>query len=300
MNIPAYKGLFIATYTPMDEDGRIRLDVVPDLVDLNIEAGASGLYICGTTGEGMSLTTDERKQLASAFIKAADGRVPVVIQTGHNALPDACDLTAHAAAEGAVGVSAHPPTYYKVEDMESLVECSRIVAASAPSLPFYYYHIPGFTGAHFPMKEFCVEAVNKIPTFGGLKFSDSRVDFLKRAKDATPDNLNFFWGCDEMLFSGLANGIEAAVGSTYNVFGKEFLKVIERFEAGDINGAAEQQLFCTKLIAAVAKYPFHSAMKAILTRMGAPCGPTRLPNKRISESQANSLFQELEELGFEV
>ena len=284
----------------MNSDGSINLKAVPDLVEFNIQSGAAGLYLCGTTGEGMSLSTSERKALTESFIKAAAGRVPVIVQVGHNAIPDASELARHAEASGAEGVSAHPPTYYKVEDLNSLVELSKQVAANAPSLPFYYYHIPSFTGAHFSMKEFSIRAMQEIPTFGGLKFSDSRIDFLKQATDACPDELNWFWGCDEMLLAGLCNGIDAAVGSTYNVFAGEFSKVIEHFKNKNLEEAQAAQLHCTKLISTVAQYPFHAAMKCLLTRFGAPCGPTRLPNLQMTPQMEEKLVGDLRLLNFDV
>lgn len=299
MNIPQYKGLFVATYTPLKTNGELNPDAIQALVDWNIESGAAGLYVCGTTGEGMSLSVSERKVLTTEFIKAAKGRVPVIIQVGHNALPDACELAQHAQSEGADGISAHPPTYYKVENLESLIECSRVVAQSAPNLPFYYYHIPAFTGAHYSMRDFAIKAQGIIPNLAGLKFSDSRVDALKLAESVSPADYNFFWGCDEMLLSGLCNGLVTAIGSTYNVFGKEFSHVCQLFENGQIEKAAEAQVICTKMILAVAQYPFHSAMKALLTKLGAPCGQTRQPNLPISEKETNELVSELKDLGFQ-
>ena len=300
MNVPSYQGLFFATYSPMHADRSLNLNVIPDLVEYNIQSGAAGLYLCGTTGEGMSLSTQERKDICEAFIKAVSGRIPVIVQVGHNAIPDACDLARHAEASGAQGISAHPPTYYKVEDVESLVELSKQVAAASPTLPFYYYHIPSFTGAHFSMKEFSIRASNEIPTFGGIKFSDSRIDFLKQAMDACHSDLNWFWGCDEMLFSGLSNGIHAAVGSTYNVFAREFYKVIDHFNNGNLEEAQKAQLHCTKLISTVAQFPFHAAMKSLITRFGVPCGPTRLPNLPMTPELEEKLFERLRDLNFEV
>lgn len=290
--------MFVATYTPMDEHGGVLYSSISPLVEFNLQSGVSGFYVCGTTGEGMSLSTRERKDIATAFIEAVNGRAPVIIQTGHNCLREAAALAEAAAEAGADGISAHCPTYYRVSDVPTAVECSAEVASAAPHLPFYYYHIPPFTGCQIPMRDFCQVAMDRIPNFAGVKFSDTRVDMLRAAMDVCPKSYGFFFGCDEMLLSGLASGVRAAVGSTYNLFAYQFLEVMVAIQQGDYHRAAQRQAYCSSLVAAVARYPFHAAMKALLTRSGIPCGPPRLPMARISDSSTSQLIRDLEQLGF--
>lgn len=297
MKSTPYNGLYVAAYTPMDDLGNVNLDAVPALVEHNLKSGISGFYICGTTGEGMSLTTSERIDLAEAFIKAVDRRAPVIIQVGHNCLRDAAVMAEAAAEAGADGISAHVPTYYRVSDVEMAVQCSAEVAKAAPDHPFFYYHIPPFTGCHISMRDYSLEAMDKIPNFKGLKFSDTRVDFLKAAMEVCPEDYGFFFGCDEMLMAGLTHGVPAAVGSTYNVFAPQFLSMMEALSSGDLELASRRQAECSKLISAVARYPFHAAMKALLSRLGAPCGTTRPPNRPISSAQTDELIKELADLG---
>jgi N-acetylneuraminate lyase len=298
MNKNTYRGLYVASYTPMDDQGNVHLEAIPALVEFNIQLGVAGFYICGTTGEGMSLTTEERIAVADRFIQAVGGRFPVIIQIGHNSLKDTEVLAAAADASGADGISAHVPTYFKVTDVETAVECSRITAAAAPNRPFFYYHIPSFTGCHISISEYTRVAMEKIPSFRGVKFSDTRVDFLKAAMDIAPVDYGFFFGCDEMLLAGLTQGVPAAVGSTYNLFAEPFNQVISALAANNLTEASMIQAHCSRLIAAVAKYPFHAAMKALLTRSGVPCGTTRLPNKPISPKQVDELVATLASLGF--
>ena len=106
-------GLIAATFTPMKEDGRLDLAKIPNVVEKLISEGINGLYVCGGTGEGASLTSDERKATANAFIQAASGRVPVIVQVGHNSLFEAQQLATHAARTGASAISAITPTFFK-------------------------------------------------------------------------------------------------------------------------------------------------------------------------------------------
>ena len=106
------EGLIAATFTPMNSDGSLALSRVAPMVDRLISDGVSGLYVCGSTGEGPSLSTQERFEVAASFVSASRGRVPVVVQVGHNSLAEAATLAAHAERIGAQAISATPPSYF--------------------------------------------------------------------------------------------------------------------------------------------------------------------------------------------
>ena len=84
-------GLIAATFTPMRPDGSLNLAMAKPIVDHLIHSGVSGLYVCGSTGEGPLLTTDERKETAAAYVEAAAGRLPVVVQVGHSSVVEAAN-----------------------------------------------------------------------------------------------------------------------------------------------------------------------------------------------------------------
>lgn len=132
-------GLMAATFTPMREDGTLNLSRVGPIVDHLRRQGVSALYVVGSTGEGVSLSTRERQQTVEAFIEAAAGRMPVVVHVGHNSLVEAREAAAHAERLGAAGLSAVPPSYFKPESLDVLVASMAEVAAAAPTLPFYFF-----------------------------------------------------------------------------------------------------------------------------------------------------------------
>ena len=166
------RGLIAATFTPFRADGALDVKRIKPSIEAVLAQGANGLYVCGSTGEGPLLTTAERQQVAEASVKAARGRVPVVVQVGHNSIEEARELAAHAQRIGADAVSATPPGYFKPDTLESLVDCTARIAAGAPRLPFYYYHIPVLTGVRFDMVGFLRRGGPRIPTLRGIKFSD--------------------------------------------------------------------------------------------------------------------------------
>ena len=161
-------GLVPATFTPMHADGSLNLDLVLPMVERLLAFKVMSMFVCGTTGECASLSTAERKATLEAFITAAAGRIPVIAHVGHTAIADSRDLAAHAESSGAAAISATPPFYFKPASVSVLVDCMAAIAAAAPSLPFYYYHIPHFTGVALEMEDFLHEAADLLRHVGAV------------------------------------------------------------------------------------------------------------------------------------
>jgi len=291
-------GLIAAACTPFDDRGRLNTDRIPPMVDHLLEMGVSGFYVCGTTGEGASLTGQERREVASAFVEAVRGRLPVLVQVGHNSLLEACGLAEHAAACGATAISANAPSYFRVSKTETLVGCMAEVAASAPRLPFYYYHIPELTGCTVSMVDFLQHAPEAIPNFAGLKYSSPTVHEFQRLLAAHGSQFDFLWGCDEMLLSALVVGARGAVGSTYNIAAPLFRGIIEAWSDGEVERARGLQELAVEMVAALERRPFHPALKEVLKIQGLDCGACRMPLRTLDALEVESLKADLEVIGF--
>ena len=296
--MPQLQGLIAATYTPLTTDGKLNLPQVHPLVEHLLASGVDGLFVCGSTGEGMSLTTSERKELATAYIEAAQGRVPVLIHVGHNSLAEAADLAQHAAAAGATAISATCPSYYPIHSLDVLVDAMASVAAAAPQTPFYYYHIPVLTGVNLSMSRFLPQAAERIENLAGLKFTHSAMDEYQRCRDMQDGRFDVLWGFDEMLLSAMAVGARGAVGSTYNIAAIHYRKIFAAFDAGEIERARQLQAQAVAFIGILVDYSFHSAVKQVLCWQGIDCGPTRLPLPTLSAESRQTLRKRLDEIGF--
>ena len=290
-------GLIAATYTPMLEDGSVNVDQVAPMVDHLRRSGVSGLYVCGSTGEGISLTGAERMMVAEAYVRSS-GEMPVVVQVGHNSLFEARDLAKHAQQIGADAISANAPSYFKITDVETLVSSMKEIAAAAPKLPFYYYHIPHLTGAAIDMLDFLEAASKSIPNLAGIKYTAPTAHEYQQCLEWQAGRYNVLWGSDEMLLSALAIGARGAVGSTYNFAAPLYRRVIEAFDAGNLAEAREHMSKAVQMIRTIYQYPFHSTAKAILKMQGVECGRCRLPQKGISAAQIDKLTNELTAIGF--
>jgi len=291
-------GLVAATQSPMHDDGSIALDQVGPIVEHLVQNGLGGIFVCGTTGEGPLLTSEERCQLAEAYVKAVAGRFPVIIQVGHNSVAEACSLAAHARQIGADAVSAVSPSYFRPTTVESLVQCLQPIAAAAGELPFYYYNIPSFTGVDLSMPDFLRLGATEIPTLTGIKFTHSDLMQFQQCLQFDGGAFDILFGIDENLLAGLSLGARGAVGSTYNFAAPIYHRVIQAFESGDMAAARTEQYKSVRMLDILFKYPFNAACKAVMGMLGINCGPVRPPLQQIQPEQRSALQGELESLGF--
>jgi len=273
------KGLIAAPPTAFLDDGLIDLSVVAPLAQFLKQQGVVGVFVNGTTGEGMSLSIEEREQLAAEWRRVLPTGMKLFVHVGHNSLVECQRLSRHAQAIGADAIAAIAPGFFKPVGIDSLVDWCVPVAAAAPDLPFYFYHMPSMNGVNLSIADFLPRAAERIPNLAGIKFTHEAMGDYFSALRVSGGRFDVLWGRDEMLLGALAMGAEGGVGSTYNVIAPVYLKLIEAFQRGDLMAARNYQAQAIVFIdALVATGNFFVALKAALRAQGIPITPAvRLP-----------------------
>lgn len=290
--------LIAAPFTPFHDDGSLDLDAVPRQVERLRADGVSGAFVCGTTGEGASLTLAERRQVAQRWRDLAGEELAIIVHVGATSAYDARSLAEHAASIGANAIAAVGPYYHRPGSVADLVAFCGFVAAGAPDVPFLYYHIPSMTGLAFAMAEFIELARERIPSFGGIKFTHGDLAEFGRCLELAGDRLAVHYGRDQHLLGGLALGASSAVGSTYNFAAPLYLRMAAAFAAGDLGAARKAQGIARAMIDVAGRYGGLSAMKAISDLLGVPCGPTRMPLSYPGPTDRQRLAEDLRQVGF--
>jgi N-acetylneuraminate lyase len=292
------EGLLAAVFTPFHEDGSLNLGLIPSLVDKMVTDGLKGIFICGSNGEGPNMTTEERMKVAEEFVKAANGRILIIVHVGHSSIAEAKILAAHAAEIGANAFSSVAAFYFKPVSVQNLADCMAEIAAAAPDLPFYYYHIPHLTGMNMDMVEFLQSAGDLIPNLAGIKYTATTLQEYQACLNFEDRRFDILFGVDEMLLPALAVGARGAIGSTYTFAAPLFLKTVEAFNRGDLTAAREHHAYMVDVIRILLKYPPIPGQKAIMKMLGWDMGPCRLPLTTLSQESFDRFYKELEEISF--
>lgn len=289
--------MIAATFSPMDEHKKVAVEKIPFMVDRLIQKGIKGIFVCGSTGEGPSLTTDERKILTEAFIDAAAKRIKVFVHVGHNSVEEAKGLATHAQKAGADFISATPPSYFKIGSIASLINCLSEIAAGAPDLPFYFYNIPRLTGVELDMVEFLKQAGPEISNLAGIKYTTPLIHEYQACLHCDK-KFDVFYGTDEMLLSALSVGARGYIGSTYNFAAPVYKRLSDAFYKKDLQTAAEMQWQSVKLVRIINKYGGLAAQKTMMKLSGVDCGPVRFPLVDLTVTEVKSMENDLKKLGF--
>ena len=291
-------GLIPAAHTPMHIDGTLNLDGIARQAKAFLAADLTGVFICGTTGEGYSLTLSERMEVAERWNAFAKDNFVMIVNVSHLCLQDCKTLAAHAQKIGAFAIAVMAPCFFKPASAEDLALFCAEIAAEAPQLPFYYYHLPAFTGVNIRGFDFLTAAANRIPTLTGMKFTHKDLMDFNRCLAFDAGRFNVLYGHDEMLLSALILGATGAVGSTYNFAAPLFRRVIAANEAGDITTARTEQARACEMISLLEQFGGLPAGKAVMKMVGLDCGPPRLPQRPLSQRQSEELREGLERIGF--
>lgn len=292
------RGLVAAPFTPLQPDGAPNLSAIGGYASHLARQGVGAAFVCGTTGEGASLSTPERQAIAARWQADKPAGLRVIVHVGHNSLTESRTLAQHAETIGADAIATLAPGFFRAATVDLLVDWCAEVAAAAPSCPFYFYHMPAMTGVNFAMAEFLPRAVQRIPSFGGIKFTHENLHDYAQTLAAAGDDHPILFGRDEILLGALALGASGAVGSTYNYMAPVFHRLIAAFSAGRREEARRHQLEAQRFIQIMAAHGGLSAGKAIMGLIGLDCGPMRLPLATLNDRQVAALRADLEAAGF--
>jgi N-acetylneuraminate lyase len=295
-----FHGLCPATHTPFHGDGRLNLDVVERQAAHLLARKIDRVFIGGTTGESASLTVAERLALGDrwAAVARATG-IKVVVHVGAQCLADAAELAAQAQRNQAGAVSMIAPSYFKPRTLDDLVASCAQVAAAAPGLPFYYYDIPAMTGiAGFPVDDFLRAAAPRIPNLAGVKYSNPDLGAYLLGKRLDGGKYDLPWGIDEYFLAALTMGAQGGVGSTYNFVPGPLQRMMAAFPQGDLATCQLEQDRMMQVIRIVARRGYMGCAKALMTHLGVPVGPARLPNGNPDAAGVKVMLGELDAIGF--
>jgi N-acetylneuraminate lyase len=271
------KGLIAAPFTPFDKVGEIRPMAIDKYATYLIEKGVSGVFICGTTGEAASMTTEERKIIASEWMKMSRGKLKVIVHVGGTSVPQSIELVKHAKEIGAYAVAAIAPYFFKPANAQELVDFF-VPIATASDLPFYYYHMPSITGVSISVEDFLIQGKKHIPNLAGVKFTHNNLMVMQQCLHLYDGEFDVLHGFDEILLAGLALGVKGGVGSTYNYIAPLYLDIIKAVNDGNFTLACQLQMKSVEIVKIIIRHGGGvRGGKGIMNLLGFDLGECRRP-----------------------
>jgi len=295
------EGLVAAPFTAFKEDGELNLELIPAYYESLKSNQIVGAFICGSTGEGVSLTFSEKVEVLKSWTKLTkkDPDFTLMMFLGGTNVKECKELAKIAEEHGADAISFTSPFYFKPANVEQLAKCCQEVASAAPNTAFYYYHIPVLTGGNYNMIDLLHHVDTLVPTFRGIKYThEDFMDFLS-CLNFKEKKYDMLWGRDENMLSSLVLGSKGAVGSTYNYAAPLYLDLIEAYNQGDFEQVSALQQKSIDMIRLLGKYGGIATGKAFMKLVNLDCGAFRLPVANMTKEQFGLFRKDVQAVGFD-
>ncbi len=275
-------GAIAAAVTPLTEGGTdLDEDATGPLVAFLAQGGIDGILACGTTGEGILLTTRERERAVERILQVRPAGFQIAVHAGAQTTADTVTLARHAAEHGADAVAVIAPPYFPLDGQELFAHLRTAAAACAP-LPFYVYEFVGRSGYAVPVA--VIERLrDDAPNLAGLKVSDTPFD---RVEPYLLEGLDVFVGSEPLVLEGLEHGAVGAVSGLATAWPEIVAALVH-----DWDPMAHARV--TELRDRLAGIPFHAALKTVLADRGVPVRADVRPPLRALTAPERALVLEL-------
>ena len=285
-----FHGIYPALVTPFDAAGKFNPAVFERLLAHVYDAGVNGVYVLGSTGEGIPQSVAQRKAVTEVALGASPQDKRIIIHVGAVTTADAVELAQHAARQGAHAVSSLPPpgnySFVEVRDYYRAL-------ASASDLPMLVYFFPGASTAITTLEqllELCA-----LPKVIGLKFTDFDLFKLMRLKES---GATIFNGYDEVLAAGLLMGADGGIGTTYSLLPEHYVRLYAAARDQRWEDARALQREINELISIIVQYPVIPAIKLLLRWANFECGECLLPRRQLTPEETARLREQINQSRF--
>jgi len=284
--------LYTAILTPLDQNGRLALEMMPALLEFQRAAGIDGVVVCGTNGEGTSLSVAERMKTLDVVMEHR-GSLSVIAGTGATSVMDAIELTRHAAERGVEASLLLPPFFFKQPPVEGLAAYFLPILDEI-DLPLLLYNIPQMTAV--PITDPLLARLADHPRLAGIK--DSAGDWTRTHELITKyPHLKTFAGSEYAAAKCLRAGGAGCISGGANAFPELLVAVRSAFQSGDASATDAAQSRLEEMLNILVRYPFVGASKSVLAHRGFPRMGVRPTLVSLSPTQEDAMIGEFKAAG---
>ena len=290
-----FKGTATALVTPLNENG-IDYENFERLLNWQVDEGINALVICGTSGEGSTLSDEEHRAALKFAYDVVGGRVPMIAGTGSNDTAYAIELTKFACEVGYDAMLVVTP-YYNKATQNGLVKMFETIA-DASTKPIILYNVPSRTGVNIEPETYARLAEH--PMITGIKEANGNIAKIVETKALVGDKLDIWSGNDDQIVPILAAGGSGVISVLSNVLPKKTVELCNKFFAGDVKGSMDMQCEMFDLIKALFCEVNPIPVKAAVAALGYCENYVRLPLTPMEKQHEEVLLECMRKQGLKV
>lgn len=291
------KGIIVPIITPVDDEGNISDSKLRKMVNHVIDHGVHGILAFGSNSEFYMFDEDEMIEATKVILDEVKGRVPVFFGIGAIRTSHAIRIAKKAAALAVDGISVLNPMFIKPTE-EALYHHFCKIADAIPEKMMLVYNNPGRSGYSMSLKVISRLAHDK-ENIVGIKDSSGDVTFLSELIRMNADvDFKVMAGKDTIVYPALCVGAVGSVCSTANMFTELVAGIYDKYVAGDLAGALENQFILNPIRLSQDAASFPAATKDMANLMGLEVGPSIAPTEATTGPILENMKQEMKKAGF--
>ena len=267
-----FEGSYVALVTPFS-GGKIAFGDVERLLDFHISSGTDGILLCGTTGEGATLTREEYRELIAFVKKSLNGKLPIIAGIGSNDTRVAIENAATCERLGIDGLLAITCYYNKPTQAGLIAHFTKI--ATSTRLPIIIYNIPGRTSVNLLPESF--SQLCDVPNIVAVKEASGDMKQVLKIRRLCGERLTILSGEDLMVVPIMSVGGKGVISASANVLAEPMASMCRLYSEGKVDEAAEIQVRISPVVQAFFMETNPGPIKTALAEMGLCSGELRLP-----------------------
>lgn len=289
-----FKGAGVAMITPFHEDKSVNYEELGRMLEAQVQGHTDAIIVCGTTGEPVTMSMEERTEVIRFTVEKIAHRIPVIAGTGANCTQTAVELSVKAQELGVDGLLVVTPFYNKATQ-EGLIEHYKMIAQSV-ELPIIMYNVPSRTGCNI-LPETAARLADEVENIVGIKEASGDISQIAKLAARVKGKLDIYSGNDDQVIPILSLGGIGVISVLSNVVPQDAHDMVMEYLNGNTKKALELQLRYLDLIHALFCEVNPIPVKWAANQMGYEAGGLRLPLTELSAAHKELLECEMRKAG---
>lgn len=289
-----FKGAGVAMITPFHEDKSVNYEELGRMLEAQVQGHTDAIIVCGTTGEPVTMSMEERTEVIRFTVEKIAHRIPVIAGTGANCTQTAVELSVKAQELGVDGLLVVTPFYNKATQ-EGLIEHYKMIAQSV-DLPIIMYNVPSRTGCNI-LPETAARLADEVENIVGIKEASGDISQIAKLAACVKGKLDIYSGNDDQVIPILSLGGIGVISVLSNVVPQDAHDMVIEYLNGNTKKALELQLKYLDLIHALFCEVNPIPVKWAANQMGYQAGGLRLPLTELSAAHQELLEREMRKVG---
>lgn len=285
MNNP-FLGTGIAIVTPYNQDGSVDHEGLKKIVNFNVENGTNYIVISGTTGESVTITKQEKKEIVKTIKEANANRLPLVLGIGGNntaAVIEEINATDLSDFAGILSVSP----YYSKPTQEGMYQHFKAIAEACP-VPIILYNVPGRTSKNMEPAT-VLRLANDFENIVAVKEAGNNLQQYYELLRDKPEDFSIISGDDDLALGVVLAGGAGVISVIGQAFPKEFSKMIQLGLEGKAKDAYNIHFKLMEIVGLIFSENNPAGIKAVLKTLDLCSDKVRLPLVEASSELKNKI-----------